>query len=711
MAALSVSETPSTEQSLDFLIRKESQEDDATVIQRLQRFIIEATQAPIRAQYEVEASLTYSYVENDFYTAEELAEFAERGQPPTKQNEIAPILEKIAGQFIQTRQVATFLGRNTPADDPVASLAQDYQRWNDQQNNYQFIEQDMAWDGLVGGVGWVKGSVVTNAMGQRTVKFRAVNPFHVFKDPLSTNYDPNEDAKYIVEGSWMDLEDAIALFPDREEELREYVGHGSGWGSPYTGQVKPSLLNEGLSPATLYAISVHEQGSRRRVRPFEVWYKRKIKVYYLFKDDGVLALPVPLDAKTAHSLVKQLGKGLVAESQYQDRMYTGVLLGNLLIHHDVSQHATNLFPYFNFYSGMRKNGAPLPLAARMVPGNELYNKICSKAISLISNRQTIAEKNAVENVEKFQEEKARPDGYMEVREGALTGGKVVNTNNLDIGQGNLALLQELKDALMRTANLPNDANIQPGQVRSGTGIARLQSIGWIANAPVSNNLSRTRYMKACLQYELMKQYLTEEQAFQITDDPNAPRTVQVTKGHLQALKERTYDIVITEMKDYAVQREQQVEGFMTVLPALAQLGPAWVILGLQLSELRDKDGLIKMVQEQMSQGPAMPKIALNQDWKDLTPEMQAYYALTSFKSQELAQAILQAGEDPAYLKKLKADLANTQIKEGTRATIERGRVDLSALTTAIQGRLQAKQMFHDAEQAQLDRQTQGAPSV
>jgi hypothetical protein len=107
----------------------------------------------------------------------------------------------------------------------------------------------------------------------------------------------------------------------------------------------------------------------------------------------------------------------------------------------------------------------------------------------------------------------------------------------------------------------------------------------------------------------------------------------------------------------------------------------------------------------------MPKISLNQDWKDLTPEMQAFHALTSFKSQELAQAILQQGEDPAYLKKLKADLVNTQIKEGTRATIERGRVDLSALTTAMQGRLQAKQMFQDAEQAHLDRQTQGAPPV
>lgn len=696
MAALSGSGSSSTANALDFLVRSARTEEEPVVVQRLQRFIVEATQSPLRAQYEAEASLTYSYIENDFYTPEELAIFAQRGQPPTKQNEIAPILEKIAGQFIQTRQVATFLGRNTPADDQVAALAQDYQRANDQLNKYQFVEQDMSWDGLVGGVGWAKACIETNGLGHKVVRFRALNPFHVFRDPRSTKYDPNEDAKYLLEGSWMDLEDAIALFPDREEEVLDYCRSGSGWAAPYAGQIKPSLLNEYPSAASLYGLTVQGAGARTRVRPFEVWYKRKVKVHYLFTPDGVLALPIPLDAKTARETVAQLDHHLIIETAYQDRMYTGVLLGNVLIHHDVSEHETNLFPYVPFYSGMRKNGAPLALAARMVPGNELINKISSKAISLMSNRQTIAEKSAVDDIEKFQTEKARPDGFMEVRDGALSGQKIVTTNNLDIGQGNLALLQEQKDALMRTANMPNESMAQPGQVRSGTGVARLQAIGFLAMTPLSNNLIRTRYIKAGLQYELMKQYLTEEQAFYLTDDPNAPRLVQITKGHLQALKEREYDIVITEMKDYAVLREQQAEMLLTVLPQLAQLGPAYVMLGIQLSEFRDKEGLIKMVQEQAAQGPAVPKITLNQDWKDLTPEMQAYFAMTAFKSPELAQAIMQQGEDPAFLKKLKADLIATQIREGTRATVERGKVDLSALQTAIDGRMQLRQEFNDA---------------
>lgn len=695
MAASSV-QTSSDRASLDFLVQSVKQEDDELSLRRMHRFILEATTDRLRAQYEIESSLNYRFVENDFYSLEELEEFAERGQPPTKRNEIAPILERIAGQFIQTRQAVTFLGRNTPADDPTAALSQDYQRWNDQLNNIEFEEQDMSWDGLVGGVGWLKSTVKTNELGQKYACYRSLNPFHVYRDPRSTRYNPNEDAKYIVEGSWMDLEDAIALFPDREDDLLDYVGQGGvGYGlSSSSGYIDPSLRNDVSFMGALYGLSVQGEGTRRRVRPFEIWYKRKIKIYHLFTRDGVLALPIPLDAKRAKALVKELDQGYTIESTYQDRMYTGVVLGNLLIHHDVSEHATNLFPYVPFYSGLRKNGSPLPLTNRLVPINEIVNKLESKAMTLVANRQTVAEKNAVDDIEKFQTEKARPDGFMEVREGALSGGKVVTTNNLEIGQGHLMLLQEAKDSIRRVSGHDDELMNMP-EMRSGAGVSRKQMIAGLTITPMHNNLRRTRLMRAQLSYELMKQYLTEEIAFQITDDPNAPRTVQMTKGAIQAIKERTYDIVITETKDYAVLREQQAEMLLTVLPQLAQLGPGMVKLGIQLTDFRDKEGLLRLIDEQTAQGPAIPKISLNQDWKDLTPELQAYYAMTAFKSQELAQAIMQRGEDPAFLKKLKADLIATQIREGTRATVERGKVDLSALQTAIDGRMQLRQEFND----------------
>lgn len=675
---------------LDFLVTAARTEPESEILTRLDRMVFTAVTHPVRCHYERDASIDYHFYEGDHYSSEELAALAERNQPPTRRNEIAPIIERISGQLIQTRQVVTFLGRNTPADDMVGALSQDYMRFVDQTNLYEFEEQDYVEDGLVGGVGWLKIDLRPNDLGQMQIVQRARNPFNVYCDPYSTRYDPNEEgeAKMIAEGRWMDLEDAIATWPDKERELRQLT-YGHGHMEDWYSDVSPELRND--------AMAVYVDHKRNRIRPFEVWYKRKMKLYYIFADNRMIPLPIALENKQADSIIKELGPSVTKKPIYKDRMHVGVFLAGLLIHHDFSPHTTNLFPYVPFYFHRRKNGEPISLARRLVPINEAINKRESKALALLSNRQTMAEKGTIEDVEQHQIEKAKPDGYLEFKEGAISGNRVVIKDNLDLGNGQMALLQEDKDSIRRVSGHGNESMGMPSEVRSGTGIARKQMMSNLIVTPTMNNLRRTRHMKARLIFEYQKQYLTEEIAFQLTDDPNAARTVRIGKQDIAAMKERIYDIVITETKDWATLREQQTEMLLTSLPQLAQHGAWMVKLGIQLSDLREKDGLLKMIDAQSQPAPVMPKVSLTQAWPDLTPEMQAYYALTMFKSEELAQAILGKNADPAFLTKLKAAVAQTQIKEGTRAQIERGFLDLTAMQTAVDGRLQVQQMFQDQQ--------------
>jgi len=103
--------------------------------------------------------------------------------------------------------------------------------------------------------------------------------------------------------------------------------------------------------------------------------------------------------------------------------------------------------------------------------------------------------------------------------------------------------------------------------------------------------------------------------------------------------------------------------------------------------------LMQMVDGASQPAPAVPKINLTMTWADLTPEMQAYVAMTAMQSPELAQALMQKGDDPAFVQKIKAELAKTLTVEGTRATIERGRLDLSALQAAVEGRIEVKKIM------------------
>jgi hypothetical protein len=115
-----------------------------------------------------------------------------------------------------------------------------------------------------------------------------------------------------------------------------------------------------------------------------------------------------------------------------------------------------------------------------------------------------------------------------------------------------------------------------------------------------------------------------------------------------------------------------------------------------------------MVDQASQRQPEQPKLSLAMTWADLTPEMQAYYAMTMFQSPELAKVLLEKSADPAFLAKIKAELAQTQVSEGTRATIERGRLDLSALQTAVEGRLAVKQMLMPAQAANGSPPTEGS---
>ena len=75
---------------------------------------------------------------------------------------------------------------------------------------------------------------------------------------------------------------------------------------------------------------------------------------------------------------------------------------------------------------------------------------------------------------------------------------------------------------------------------------------------------------------------------------------------------------------------------MTVLPQLGKLGPGFVALGIQLTDLREKDALIKNFQASMQPPSNQPKMSVSFNWSDLTPEMQAYLAFKELQSPELA---------------------------------------------------------------------------
>lgn len=679
--------SPNTSDLIDFpsrILKTElPKESDHTVIRRALNMFQEAVRHPVWRTWRENASKCYRYREGDQWTAAELAELAERGQPPSIQNEIRPYVERIQGQFLATRQTTTFLGRNSPQDDDTANVLADLDRFTDQDNGYEFIEPEITKDGLTGGIGWLCLDVGENELGQPRIEESDENPFYMFPDPFFKKMDLS-DCRYICHSKWVDLEDVIALAPDREADLTKAVA------------TRDYLIDADLgfdSKLRNDPLMAFIDPDRERVRPVEFWYRRKMRRYQIFTPDGVTALTVPLGKDSYHEIRKAVPKShYVAKPTIVDQMWCGMFLGGVLLFHRQSPRRHQSFKWIPFVADRKKNGEPFGPVLNAIPIQDEINKRKSKSLNMLSNRRIIAEKNAIDDPEEAQIENAKADGYIEVANGALAGNRVVFPDNRDIGQAQMGLLGESINAMPRVIGVPNEMMGMPSEVRSGVGIAKKQQMGNLIQNPIVNNLRAFRFAKAKLKFQLIKEVFTGPMTFQVTDDPNAARLVEVTASHVDAIKQRIYDVVVTDAQDYTTLREQELDMIFKLLPQAAQLGPQMMAFAISLTNLREKKALISMLQQAMQPPPQLPKLSLSMTWADLSDQEKAFVAMSSMQSPQLAQFLMERAGDPAWLTKIKADMANVQVKEGLRAEVERGKIDFNAAATAMEGMLRSKEI-------------------
>jgi hypothetical protein len=648
----------------------------------------ESVRHPVWRTWRENASKCYRYREGDQWTAAELQALKERGQPPAVQNEIGPYVDRLQGQFLATRQTTTFLGRNSPTDDDVANVLADLDRFVDQDNGYEFLEPELTKDAVTGGIGWLRLDVGQNELGQDRIEESVENPFFLFPDPYFQKTDLS-DCKYICHSKWIDIEDAIALAPEKEREIAAAMGTRD-WLIDANLGFDSKLRNDPLMAFV--------DPDRERVRPVEFWYRRKMRRYQIFTPDGLTALTVPLGGKPYEEIQKAVPKkAYVAKPVIVDQMWCGMFLGGVLLWHRQSPRQHQEFPWVPFIADRKKNGEPLGKVLNAIPIQDAINKRESKALNMLSNRRIIAEKNAIEDPEQAQTENAKADGYVEVANGALAGNRVVFPDNQDIGQAQVALANQAMAAMPRVMGMPNEMMGMPSEVRSGVGIAKKQQMGNLIQSPIVNNLRAFRFAKAKLKFQLIKEIFTGPMTFQVTDDPNAARVVSLTKTHIDAIKQRIYDVVVTDSQDYTTLREQELDMMFKLLPQAASLGPGLMKFAVSLTNLREKKGLMAMLDQAMQPPPQQPKLSLSMTWAELSDQEKAYIAMTAMQSPELAQFLAQRAGDPAWMAKIKADLAQTQIKEGTRATIERGKVDYNAMATAMEGMLQSQKIQNSGQ--------------
>ena len=603
--------------------------DDEITIETLVSWVEDAEETTDDARKSAERDR--DYYDHKQLTAEERATLRRRRQPDTVINRIKPKIDYLLGYEASTRTDPRGMPRN-PTDEGAAEACTDALRYigdnADINSKISTVWEQM----LIEGFGGLELTVDPSDDGDAEIGIQLWDWDRLFYDPHSRKLDFS-DAAFMGGYVWMDLDDALAEYPEGKEVIEGTVSEQGrdGFSSTYEDRPRWKTWVSGKR--------------RKRIRVVQMYYRKGYDWHYcVFVKGGKLAgHPVPFKDKDGRSFCP-----LLLQSAYVDREN-------------------------NRYGLVRS----------MIDVQDEINKRRSKALHLIMMDRTQAEAGAVDDVDAMKAELAKPDGHVvtnpgyELRQLDSTG---------DIA-GNLNLLQEAKNEIELMG--PNAAMLgKDGDAPSGRAIQMNQQSGQTEISLLSDrfrHLKRRVYMHM---WDLVRQYKTAEWWVRVTDDEdnvefvgmNRPITYrdeamkeiesrklppEQAQQMIMALEqqygpaldqvariennptEMVMDIVLTEVPDVANVRQEQFNGLIELARAGVVLPPKAYI---KMSSLPNKTEIL----DEMDKGA-----------EDENPEVAA--AKKEAYEIEKRKAITEVEKMMAEVAKVQAETARIQAETSGRA--------------------------------------------
>lgn len=406
-----------------------------------------------------------AYYDNDQWTQDQVEELKRRAQPVLTKNRIARKINFILGEEIKKR-VDPVARPRTPQHVDSARAATDALRYVEEDQKFDTVRSLVLKNCLIEGFGGALKEVEQDDDGTYKHVLRHVEWDRLFYDPHSRAPDFN-DALYRGVVAWMELEDAIALYPDAEEALRQAISRDIGGTAGDTTEDAPRRWVD---------------SKRKRVKIVEMYF-RQGKDWYkaCFTEAADLVEPSKtyiMDEKGRHSVCP-----LVMMSCYVDA------------------------------EGMRYG-----VVRQLISPQDEINKRSSKALHLLNVSGVIAEDGVVLDPEQFMAELAKPDGFATgVAPNALKDGSVQIREGSQLAQGQLQLLQEAKADIdtigPSSSTLPDIPESASGRAFLARQSAASQELGTIFD-----QLRAWTLAVFTLDWYCIRQYWTDEMWFRVSDD-------------------------------------------------------------------------------------------------------------------------------------------------------------------------------------------------
>jgi hypothetical protein len=374
-----------------------------------------AAKAP---EYE-EQRLHRHYFHAAQWTAEQVRILRDRKQPIVTYNRVARKINSVTGLLQRIRQDPKAYPTN-PKSAMGAEVATLAVRSVLKKNTWQTLDPMCAKQAATEGIGGVGFKLVRGDHADPDIGMEFVFGDDFFYDPRSAKPDFS-DGRFHGIAKWIDVEAAIELFPDKEEELRTLmVETGFDLTTHADREFKWIYVNE------------------KRVRLVEHWYRAHNRWYWAFYCSLIM-----------------LAQGV---SYFRD------------------ENNVPMSRFVMFSAEVDHDGDRYGLIRNLKGPQDELNQRHSKALFMSNVTAQRIAKGAVDDIETARKERARPDGVIEYNPGFQPPEDISNMEDL---QAHLSLMQDARQEIDSFANIlpnilmgPKDASEQ-----SGVAINLLQKAG------------------------------------------------------------------------------------------------------------------------------------------------------------------------------------------------------------------------------------------
>jgi len=506
------------------------------------------------APWRDEARKAYDMAACKQWDDDDKAEMEEQHRIPTVIDRIGRTLNAIIGTQVNNRQETRYIPREL-GDVQVNEMLTGAADWVRDQCDAEDEETDAFHDMCVTGMGWTETHLSYDEDAEGKVLIERRDPLLMFWDRGATKRNL-ADAKWFLYLPSFSLSEAQARWPDAD-----FLGSASPW----DGADEDINRRSHVYPVDAYKQQQLQSSGKKartiRIAHFE-YAERKAMLRV-----GPQAEMIE-DGKTIRKRLDQEGIEYVKHDAW-------VWKRAFIAGSQVLEEGDAPAPYSSSFKPMtyrrdRNTNLWFGLVRQMTDPQKFGNKFFSLYLDILAKNAkggVMAEKSAVDDIRKFEEDWAKPDGVAWLNPGAISGNKITNKPAVQFPGGldrmMIFALDNVHEGTGINLELLGLANRdQPGVLEH-----QRKQAGITIIAPLFDGLRRYRKEQGRLLLHFIQTYLSDGRLIRITgqgQEKYVPllRDPQVAK----------FDVVVDEAPTSPNMKEKVFGTLTELLPHIAKMG-------------------------------------------------------------------------------------------------------------------------------------------